>query len=92
MWSVTQRKSPIALSPFGSTPTLIVFTTFLPVMRDTVPSEEFETHAEPKPHSTSYGPLPTRTVAVTRPVRASMRDAVDERFATAHTAPGAARG
>ena len=32
-------------------------------MRDTVPSPEFETQAEPKPHSTSYGPLPTCTVA-----------------------------
>src|SRR5690242_3004675 len=52
VWSVTHTYLPIALNPFGSTPTLIVFTTFLPVMRDTVPSEEFETHAEPKPHST----------------------------------------
>src|SRR3954454_20331695 len=58
-------------------------------MRETVPSAEFETQTEPNPHSTSYGPLPTRIVAVTRPVRASIRETLDERFATAHTAPGA---
>src|SRR6476620_5787343 len=58
-------------------------------MRETVPSPAFDTHAEPNPHSTSYGELPTRTLAVTRPVRASIRVAVDVRFATAHTAPGA---
>ena len=50
-----ERRSPIAASPFGSTPTLIVFTTRVPVMRETVPSPEFDTQAEPKPHSTSYG-------------------------------------
>src|SRR5581483_6828017 len=53
VWSVTQSAPPIALRPFGSTPTLIVFTTRVPVMRDTVPSPAFETHAEPNPHSTS---------------------------------------
>ena len=65
-------------------------TTFFPVIRDTVPSAEFETHAEPKPHSTSYGAVPTLTVAATLPVRVSMRVALPVMFATAHTAPGAA--
>ncbi len=59
------------------------------MIRDTVPLPEFETQAEPKPHSTSYGAVPTRTVAVTLPVRVSMRVALPVMFATAHTAPGA---
>ena len=69
---------------------MIVFTTFLPVIRETVPSSELETQAEPKPHSMSYGPLPTGTDAVTLPVRVSMRAAVFVRLAIPQTAPGAA--
>src|SRR4051812_46045020 len=89
VWSVTQMKRPIAEMPFGSTPTLIAFTTFVAVIRETVPTAEFVTHADPNPHSMSYGAAPTRTVAVTFPVRESMRVALPVRFATAHTAPGA---
>ena len=69
---------------------MIVFTTFVPVIRETVPSSELETQAEPKPHSMSYGPLPTRTDAVTLPVRVSIRAAVFVRLAIPQTAPGAA--
>ena len=60
------------------------------MIRETVPSSEFDTQAEPKPHSMSYGPLPTRTDAVTLPVRVSIRAAVFVRLAIPQTAPGAA--
>src|SRR5437588_11939447 len=81
---------PNAARPFGSTPVLIVFTTLVPVILETVPAREFESHTDPNPAAMSYGPDPTRTVAVTFAVDESMRTAVERRLSTAQTAPGTA--
>ena len=65
VWSLTHSAPRYAVSPFGSAPTLIFFTTLPFVIRHTVPSPAFATHADPNPHSMSYGWKPTGTRAVT---------------------------
>ena len=57
------------MSPLGSVPTFIFFTTFPFVIRHTVPSLALATHADPNPHSMSYGWKPTGTRVVTFAVR-----------------------
>ena len=60
VWSLTHTAPRYAVSPFGSVPTLSFLTTFPFVIRQTVPSPAFATHADPNPHSMSYGWKPTR--------------------------------
>ena len=55
VWSLTHSAPRYAVSPFGSVPTLIFLTTLPFVIRHTVPSPAFATHADPNPHSMSYG-------------------------------------
>ncbi len=89
VWSLTHSAPRYAVSPFGSVPTLIFLTTFPFVIRHTVPSPAFATHADPNPHSMSYGWKPTGTRVVTFAVFVSTRTAMLSALSTAQTAPGA---
>src|SRR5579884_1525939 len=68
-------------------PTRSRLTTFPSVMRQTVPSPEFETHTDPKPQAASYGAAPTCNGLAAFPVRVSIRVSVSSAFETAQTAP-----